>query len=129
MPDSREKVQSVHAYAETSVKTQAPSATRRCVRNPASWSRSSRSSPIPPPRTAASSSRSSASPVERSGTFGCDRVRLRGRDRLDPARGEVEKLVEQIARERVALGRRLHLDEPAVAGHDDVHVRLGGGVL
>ena len=30
-----------------------------------------------------------------------------------------------LARERLALGRRLHLDEPAVARHDDVHVDLG----
>ena len=31
--------------------------------------------------------------------------------------------------ERHALGRRLHLDEPAVAGHHDVHVDVGGRVL
>ena len=34
-----------------------------------------------------------------------------------------------VARVRLALGRGLHLDEPAVAGHHDVHVDRGGGVL
>src|SRR5579862_1288956 len=43
--------------------------------------------------------------------------------------GEGEQLVERLARERVALRGRLHLDEPAVAGHDDVHVRVRVRVL
>src|SRR5579862_5814967 len=43
--------------------------------------------------------------------------------------GEGEELVERLARERVALRGRLHLDEPAVAGHDDVHVRVRVRVL
>ena len=55
--------------------------------------------------------------------------RLRRRELLDPAGGEVEQLVEQLPREGVALGGRLHLDEPPVAGHDDVHVDLGARVL
>ena len=42
-----------------------------------------------------------------------------------PARGEREQLVEVRARQRRALGGRLDLDEPAVAGHDDVRVDLG----
>ena len=33
------------------------------------------------------------------------------------------------ARQRRALGGRLDLDQPAVAGHDDVRVDLGGRVL
>ena len=32
-------------------------------------------------------------------------------ERADPARGEVEQRVEELARERLALGGRLHLDE------------------
>ncbi len=65
------------------------------------------------------------------GSYGAGRggLRLRRAERLDPAGGEVEQIVEQVARERLLLGRRLHLDEPAVPGHDDVHVRLGRGVL
>jgi hypothetical protein len=59
---------------------------------------------------------------------GCS-LTLRLGQPLDPAAGEVEQLVEQFARERVALGGRLHLDELPVSGHDDVHVRLGGRVL
>ena len=43
--------------------------------------------------------------------------------------GEREQLVERRARERIALGGRLHLDQPAVAGHHDVHVGVGVRVL
>src|SRR5579862_3373308 len=43
--------------------------------------------------------------------------------------GEGEQLVERLARERVALRGRLHLDEPTVAAHDDVHVRVRVRVL
>ena len=43
------------------------------------------------------------------------RVLLRLRDHLDAARREVEQLVEPVARERRALGRRLHLDHAPVA--------------
>ena len=46
-----------------------------------------------------------------------------------PAAGEVEQLVEPRAVERHPLGRRLHLDEAPVAGHDDVHVDVGVRVL
>jgi hypothetical protein len=90
IPDSVENCQSVHPYAETSVKTQAPSETIRWVRKPASWSRSSRSKPIAPPSSAAASSRRSASVVERSGTLGGDRILLCVADRLDPARRDVQ---------------------------------------
>ncbi len=56
-------------------------------------------------------------------------VGLRGGELVDPARSEVEELVEQLARERIPLGSRLHLDEAPVARHDDVHVRLCARVL
>ena len=46
-----------------------------------------------------------------------------------PPRAEVDHHVELLAGERLALGRRLDLDEAAVRGHDDVHVRLRGRVL
>ena len=56
--------------------------------------------------------------------------RLLERGELGTAvRGEVEQAAEQVAVERLALGRALDLDEAAVAGHDDVHVGLRGGVL
>ena len=48
---------------------------------------------------------------------------------LDPPLGEAEQLVERGARERRALGRRLDLDQAALAGHHDVGVDLGGRVL
>ena len=47
------------------------------------------------------------------------------RSRSMPAAGEREQLVERGARERGALGGRLHLDQPAVAGHHHVGVDLG----
>ena len=42
-----------------------------------------------------------------------------------PLAGEVEQLVEPSRARTGALGGRLHLDEAAVAGHDDVHVDVG----
>ena len=51
------------------------------------------------------------------------------RSRSMPLCGEREQVVEVRARERRALGGRLDLDEAAVAGHDDVRVDLGAGVL
>ena len=58
-----------------------------------------------------------------------DGLGLRLAELLDAGLGEREQVVERGARERRALGRRLHLDEAAVAGHDDVGVDLGGRVL
>src|SRR6185503_8275408 len=129
MPLSFEKWKSCQAYAETSVKRAAPTATRRCVRRPASRSLISRSTPIAPPRTPARTTRSSTSAKWSSGTHGLHRVLLSQCDLLDPGRSEVEQLVELVAVERRALGRRLDLDQTPVAGHDDVDVHLGGRVL
>ena len=58
-----------------------------------------------------------------------DRLLLRGAKALDAAGGERQQLVEMGARERRALGSRLHLDQAAVAGHHDVGVDLGNRVL
>src|SRR5918992_5775664 len=58
-----------------------------------------------------------------------DSGRLRGAQPFDAVLGQRQQLVQVRARERRALGGRLHLDQPAVAGHDDVRVDLGGRVL
>ncbi|HST42220.1 MAG TPA: ribonuclease PH, partial [Conexibacter sp.] len=47
---------------------------------------------------------------------------LRGAQLADPLRGEREQLIQMRARERHALGRRLHLHEPALARHHHVRV-------
>src|SRR5579859_229997 len=103
-----------------------------CVRSPAAFSSSSRSRPIAPPSSAATASRSSVSSQPSEKTSANDRLDaadLLLADHLDPGRGEIEELAEPLAAEGVALGRRLHLDEPAVAGHDDVQVDVRGRVL
>jgi hypothetical protein len=43
--------------------------------------------------------------------------------------GQAQQLVHLGAREGRALGRALHFDEVAGAGHDDVHVGVAGDVL
>src|SRR5438132_587706 len=115
-------------YADTIVNRAEPTQTRMCVRSPASRSRSSRSKPIAPPSPAATASRARLSAHVRCGSTLSKRslegAELRLRDLVDPDGRELEQLVEQRARERIALRRRLHLDEPAVAGHHDVHVDL-----
>src|SRR5438270_1186286 len=100
-----------------------------CVLRPASRSRISRSVPIAPPRIPASTTRKRTSPQERSGTDRLHRLTLRQDDLVDTRGGQVEQLVELAAAERSALSRRLDLDQPPVAGHDDVDVDLGGRVL
>src|SRR5438128_3700536 len=129
-PDSRKASK---PYAPTIVKSAEPSATSRCVRSPASRSRSSRSTPIKPPSTAASASRSSDSSqfsVGRLLDASCSNCFfLCRRDVLDSGRRELEQLVEVCAAERRLLSGRLYLDERAVPSHDDVHVHLGLGVL
>src|SRR4051812_17110021 len=42
---------------------------------------------------------------------------------------QAEQVVEKCAVERLALGGPLHLDEPPVAGHHDVHVGVRADVL
>src|SRR5436305_9363563 len=120
-------------YAETIVKRAEPIETSMCVRSPASRSRSSRSTPITPPSTAArpilrrSSQYGSSGSVLAARSIGC--LALVEGDLLDATRGQLEQRVELGARERLPLGGRLHLDEAPVAGHRDVHVDLGGRVL
>src|SRR5712692_9314982 len=109
-------------YAETIVKSADPSETRRCVRIPASRSRSSRSKPTVAPRPAAAASRTVASqPASRgiSLTRSCNGILLEALQILDTGRSQVEQLVEPLALERHLFRRRLHLDEASVAGHDD----------
>ena len=48
---------------------------------------------------------------------------------FDPGRGQIGKRRKHITRERLALGRTLHLDESTVAGHHDVHVDIGPRVF
>src|SRR3954447_21076873 len=117
-------------YADTSVKSAEPTHTTRCVRRPASRSRSSRSSPTAPPRPAAIEMRSSSCCQFRVGMTAsrkCNRHRLRLQvaDLRDAALCKRQQLVERFTRERVALRSGLHLDETAVTGHDDVHVGIG----
>ena len=47
----------------------------------------------------------------------------------DAVIGEVEQRDQRVAAERYRFGRSLHLDEPAVAGLDDVHVHVGARVV
>ena len=54
---------------------------------------------------------------------------LRGRRSPRPRRRPGRAARRAARARRVALGGRLHLDEPAVGGHDDVHVGLRGRVL
>ena len=54
---------------------------------------------------------------------------LRGAQAFDAGLREREQLVEVGARERRALRRGLDLDQPALAGHDDVRVDLRARVL
>ena len=89
------------------------------------------------PRAAPAAPRTRA-PCARCGSRGRASRRPRGGDRAAPARRAAPRCPRaasassssRCARdERRALGGRLDLDEPAVAGHDDVGVDLGGGVL
>src|SRR5688500_15880051 len=103
------------AYTPTSMNIVAPTQTSVCVRSPASCSRSSRSTPIAPASSAASPRRRSPSQRERSGAAACTHgLLLRDHDLLDPAPGEVEHPVQLLAREGLALRRRLHLDQAPV---------------
>src|ERR687884_1296866 len=107
-------------YAETIVKSAEPSDTSKCVRSPASRSRISRSSPIAAPSAAASASRSRTSHQSRVGRLCTERALLGVADPRDPGLREVEHPVERLPRESGPLRRRLHLDELALTGDDDV---------
>src|SRR5438876_6921324 len=115
------------------VKSADPNETSKCVRRPASRSRSSRSNPRTAPRAAASASRPSTSGhesdgiLEASGSTGS--LLLGRRDPLDSHRRQLEQLIQALARKRLSLGGRLHLDEASLPGHDDVHVDLGTRVF
>src|SRR6266550_3816336 len=77
-----------------------------CVRSPASCSRSSRSAPIAPPRMPATKRRARRSSQLSSGST--DRLHglpLGESDLLDPARSQVEQVVQLVAGERSPLGR------------------------
>src|SRR3954470_16636680 len=120
-------------YAPTIVNSADPSATSRCVRRPASRSRSSRSTPMMPPRAAASARRRSASSQLSEGRLlaasSSNGLVLCGGELFDPERGELEQLVEARPRERRLLRRGLNLNERTVTGHDDVHVDVRGRIL
>src|SRR5688572_1478278 len=64
-----------------------------------------------------------------SATSAVERVVLDLRELHHTRRGEVEEVVQLRPIERRSLGRALHLDEGPRAGHHDVAVDLGGGVL
>ena len=100
----------------------------------ASRSRSSRSNPTAPP-SAGRDRRAAASDLGRPSVGDA----IREEHRSPPAGAAASSSIPAAARssspsscvavERHLLGRRLHLDEPAVAGHDDVHVDVGARVL
>src|SRR6476661_6164409 len=99
------------------VKRAEPIDTSRCVRMPASRSRSSRSKPTAAPSAPAIERRNSASQLLSVGislTRSCNGLLLEALQVLDAGRGQVEQLVEPRPVERDLLCRRLHFDEPAV---------------
>src|SRR5262249_44696650 len=103
-----------------------------CVRRPAAFSSSSRSRPITAPSAVATTSRASVPPQpseKTSATSRIDAMLLLFPYSLDSDRRQLQELVELLAAERVALGRRLYLDQSAVAGHDPVQVDVGSRVL
>src|SRR6476469_1774276 len=119
---------SSNPYAPTIVKRAAPRETSMCVRSPAAFSSSSRSRPITAPRPAATARRnrtSSQSSEGISATRRIDRLLLCLPDPRDPLVRKLEQLVQLVAPEGHALRRRLHLDQPVVAGdhHAEVDVR------
>src|SRR6476469_9127403 len=119
----------VNAYALTSVNSAEPTQTTRCVRSPACRSRSSRSRPIEPPSAAATVSRRRMCGQLGALEIAANSIRLLLADQPAAALREVEQLTEQLARERILLRRRLHLDQPPIARHDHVHVGVGVRVL
>src|SRR5262249_48167647 len=119
-------------YGETIVNRAEPSETSRCVRMPASRSRTSRSTPIAAPRPAATTRRRSASQPPSAGTLlarSIDGLPLQCRQLVDPVGRALEEIVEALPVDGHALRRRLHLHEAAVARHHDVEVDLRARVL
>ncbi len=111
------------------MKSAEPSETSMCVRSPAWRSRTSRSKPTAAPSAAASASRPSSSHQVEANHAAPPRPRAAPpRAARSPGR-ELQQLVEERAGERLLLGGRLHLDQAVVAGHHDVHVRVGRRVL
>src|SRR5260221_7318691 len=109
MPERDAPVKAWNPYALTTVKRHAPSATRIWVRNPAGWSRHSRSSPINPPKAAATRIRTATSaswiiaailrPVGRDlrqrrirqqQALGALRIEMHGRLRVGSAPGDLD---------------------------------------
>jgi hypothetical protein len=58
-----------------------------------------------------------------------EELALQLEDRQDAPFGQAQQLVELGSRERRALGRALHFDEPPRTGHHHVHVDLGAYVF
>ena len=110
------------------MKSAAPTPTSMCVRRPAARSRSSRSRPIAPVSAAATSEPDEDVPPFDLGDHATASLCLAPISSM-PGGGEVDERVELGAAEGHALGRRLHLDQAPVAGHDDVHVHVGRRVL
>src|SRR6478752_5726943 len=114
------------------VKSAEPSDTSRCVRIPASRSRSSRSKPTAPPSAPAIERRNSASQPLSAGislTRSCNGLLLETLQVFDADRGQVEQLVEPRPVERDLLGGRLDFDEPPVVRHHDIDVDVRIRVL
>src|SRR5215204_832668 len=65
----------------------------------------------------------------RSGKHRLHRALLRLADLLDTRGRQVEEIVQLLAGVPLAFRGRLHLDQTAVAAHDDVEVDLGARVL
>src|SRR6266540_2482013 len=123
---------SLKPYAPTIVNRQAPSETSRCVRTPASRSRSSRSTPTDAPSAAAIASRPTASQSPRACALvarSINRLLLARRELVDAGGGEIEQRIQSVAVEGHALRGRLHLDEASVPRHHDVQIDLGARVL
>src|SRR6478672_1185803 len=123
---------SSNPYAPTIVKRAEPSETSMCVRSPAAFSSSSRSRPIAAPRPAAAARRNSTSSQSSEGISATRRIHrqlLCLSDPRDPLVSELEQLLQLVAPERLALRRRLYLDQPVIAGDHHVEVDVRARVL
>src|ERR1700733_16039013 len=57
------------------------------------------------------------------------KILLQLRELANATGGKIEKLVQLLGRVRAPLGTGLHLDEPAVPGHHDIHIHLSAGIF